>query len=94
MCLAVPGKILSVKDEGPLMREGKVDFGGVTRSINLAYVPEANQDDWVLVHAGFAINTIDEEEAHRTLEELQQLGAVGGGMITAEEADTPTGDDA
>jgi hydrogenase expression/formation protein HypC len=66
MCLAVPGRIASVDDTGPL-RTGRVDFGGVVKDVCLAYVPEASLGDYVLVHVGFAIGRVDEAEAQRTL---------------------------
>ncbi len=67
MCLAVPGKIISIDNEEDIMRNGKVDFGGVTRIINLAFVPDAGIDDYILVHAGFAIGKVNEEKALQTL---------------------------
>ena len=60
MCLAVPGKIISLSDTEPLMRTGRVSFGGIVKEVNLAYVPEAQIGDYVLVHVGFAISTLDE----------------------------------
>ena len=74
MCLAVPGKILSIESTDPLLRSGKVDFSGIVKQINLAYVPEANVGDYVIVHVGFAINTIDENEARQVFEYLRQMG--------------------
>ncbi len=74
MCLGVPGRIIEVQETG-LMRMGRVDFGGVTREVSLAYVPEAQVGDWVIVHVGFAISRLEEEEA---LETLQLLGEVFG----------------
>ena len=74
MCLAIPGKILDISDDDPLMRTGKVSFGGIVKDINLAYVPEANVDDYVIVHVGFALNVIDEEEAFRVFDYLKQIG--------------------
>jgi hydrogenase expression/formation protein HypC len=74
MCLAVPGKILSIEGSDPLLRSGKVDFSGIIKQINLAYVPEAQVGDYVLVHVGFAINTIDETEAQQVFEYLRQMG--------------------
>ena len=74
MCLAVPGKILSIEGSDPLLRSGKVDFSGIVKQINLAYVPEAQVGDYVLVHVGFAINTIDEGEARQVFEYLRQMG--------------------
>jgi hydrogenase expression/formation protein HypC len=74
MCLAVPGKILSIDGADPVFRCGKVNFGGIVKQINLAYVPEAKIGDYVLVHVGFAISTIDEEEAQQVFQYLQQIG--------------------
>lgn len=74
MCLAVPGKILSVEGTDPILRTGRVSFGGIVKQINLAYVPEAKVDDYVLVHVGFAISTIDEEEAKQVFDYLKQMG--------------------
>jgi hydrogenase expression/formation protein HypC len=87
MCLAIPGRIIEVEGESPLTRSGRVDFGGVVREANLAYVPEAQAGDWVLVHAGFALQAIDEEEARKTLEEMEKLAAVGGGYKPADGSD-------
>ena len=72
MCLAVPGKILEATDLG-ISRIAKVEFGGVTRRVNLDFVPEAQPGDFVLVHVGFAISRIEEEEARRTYEALREL---------------------
>jgi hydrogenase expression/formation protein HypC len=74
MCLAVPGKILSIVGTDPLFRMGRVSFGGIVKQINLAYVPEAKVEDYVLVHVGFAISTIDEEEARQVFDYLKQMG--------------------
>ena len=73
MCLAIPGNILSIIDDNPLTRSGKVNFGGVVKEVNLAYVPEADIDDYVIVHAGFAISTLDEEEANRVFDYLDEI---------------------
>lgn len=73
MCLAVPGKILSITGEDPIMRSGRVSFGGIVKEVNLAYVPEAKVDDYVIVHVGFAISKLDKQEAARTLEYLNNL---------------------
>ena len=73
MCLAVPGKILSIEGTDPLLRSAKVDFGGIAKQINLAYVPEAKVGDYVLVHVGFAISTIDEDEARQVFDYLRQM---------------------
>jgi hydrogenase expression/formation protein HypC len=74
MCLAVPGKILSIEGDDPLLRCGRVDFSGAVKQVNLAYVPEAKVGDYVLVHVGFAINMIDEEEANQVFQYLREIG--------------------
>lgn len=74
MCLAVPGQILSVSGDDPLCRTGRVDFGGVVKEINLAYVPDAGVGDHVLVHVGFAISVIDDEAAGRVFDLLREIG--------------------
>ena len=74
MCLAVPGKILSVAGDDPLGRVGRVSFGGVVKEVSLACVPEAKIGDYVIVHVGLAISTVDEEEANRTWEYFRQMG--------------------
>ncbi len=73
MCLAVPGKILSVAGEQEF-RTGAVNFGGISKQVSLAYVPEAKVGDYVIVHVGFAISIVDEDEAQRTFDYLRQMG--------------------
>ena len=73
MCLAVPGKILSISGGDELTRCGRIDFGGVVKETSLVYVPEARTGDYVLVHVGFALAVIDEAEAARVFELLQKL---------------------
>ena len=73
MCLAVPGKIESIEGDDPLLRVGRVNFGGVIKEINLAYVPEASVGNYVLVHVGFAISTVEEEEAQKIFDLLRQM---------------------
>ena len=75
MCLAIPGKVLEEFERGG-MRMAKVQFGGITREASLDYVPAAKAGDYVLVHVGFAISTVNAEDAERTyrlLEEMDQL---------------------
>ena len=72
MCLGIPGRIASVKDDEGLP-SGVVDFGGVRRDVCLAYVPEARVGDYVIVHVGFAISKVDEEEARRTYDALREM---------------------
>ena len=73
MCLAVPGKILTITGED-VLRSGSVSFGGIHKQVNLAYVPEAKVGDYVIVHVGFAISIVDENEAMQTFEYLKQMG--------------------
>ena len=73
MCLAVPGKIQAITIEDSISRTGKVNFGGIVKEVNLAFVPDADPGDYVLVHAGFAISTLDEREALKVLADLQSL---------------------
>ena len=86
MCLAIPGKVTSISGDDPLMRSGKVDFGGVLREVSLAYVPEVQVGDYVIVHVGFALSRVDEAEAKqvfeylREMEELSDLDQSRGGV--------------
>ncbi len=73
MCLAVPGKITGITGEDPLMRMGKIDFGGILKEASLAYVPEAQVGDYVIVHVGFAISRLDEDEANKVFEYLREM---------------------
>ena len=73
MCLGIPGRIAEIDTQG-LVRMGKVDFGGVAREVCLAYVPEAQVGNYVIVHAGFAISQLDETEARETIELMVESG--------------------
>jgi hydrogenase expression/formation protein HypC len=73
MCLGIPGKVIEIYDSGGL-KMGKVDFGGVVRETCLAYVPEIEIGDYTVIHVGFAISQLSEEEAQATLELLRELG--------------------
>jgi hydrogenase expression/formation protein HypC len=73
MCLAIPGELLDIKGDDPIFRSGRVSFGGTVREVNLAYTPEAEVGDYVLVHVGFAISIVDEEEAARIFSYLEQI---------------------
>lgn len=76
MCLGIPGKIIEIYETAGLQM-GKVDFGGAIREACLAYVPEAKIGDYTIVHVGFALNVIDEEEAKKTLDLLHEAGLLG-----------------
>jgi hydrogenase expression/formation protein HypC len=74
MCLGVPGKVIKILDESPAgMPMGKVDFAGIIKDVCLAYVPEVQVGDYVIVHVGFALNKIDEKEAEEVFEYLRQM---------------------
>ena len=96
MCLAIPGKVTSISGDDPLMRSGKVDFGGVLREVSLAYVPEVQVGDYVIVHVGFALSRVDEAEANqvfeylREMEELSDLQESRAGVSPAHPGISPT----
>ena len=77
MCLAIPGKLISVAEDQNGMRMGRANFGGIVKEVCLQYTPEAACGDYVLVHVGFALSKVDEEEARRTYEALESLNQLG-----------------
>jgi hydrogenase expression/formation protein HypC len=85
MCLAVPGRILGIEGADPVLRSGRVDFSGIVKTVNLSYVPDAQVGDYVLVHVGFAISTVDEIEAVRVFEYLRHMDE----LAELEQGDTP-----
>ena len=87
MCLAVPGKIIAISGTDPVTRMGKIDFGGISKEASLAYLPEAQAGDSVIVHAGFAIGRVDEEEANKVFEYLREIQD----LAALEDAGTETG---
>jgi hydrogenase expression/formation protein HypC len=77
MCLAIPGKVLEIQRDAEGVRMGKTNFGGIVKQVCLEYTPDVECGDYVLVHVGFALSKVDEEEAQRTykaLEAMKQLG--------------------
>lgn len=74
MCLAVPGKIISIEAADATFRNGRVDFAGIVKTVNLSYVPEAMLGDFVVVHVGFALSIVDEREAKQVFEYLREMG--------------------
>lgn len=76
MCLGIPGKIIELYERDGISM-GKVDFGGVIREACLAYVPEANIGDYTIIHVGFALHLISEDEAQETLALIREISAVG-----------------
>jgi hydrogenase expression/formation protein HypC len=92
MCLAVPGRILDTEERDG-MRTARVEFGGITRSVYLDFVPEAQVGDYVLVHVGFALSRLNAEEAQRTFQLLEELGMLEGeGLKSAGKGNTPEND--
>jgi hydrogenase expression/formation protein HypC len=83
MCLAIPGKILEIQEQGPL-RSARVQFGEIVRQVSLNFVPEAGLGDYVVVHVGFAISRIDADEAERTYKLLEEMGALEAELPPAE----------
>ncbi len=76
MCLALPGKIIALLNEtNPLERSARVDFSGIIKEISLAYLPEADLNDYVMVHAGMALSLLDQAEAAATLAIFAELAA-------------------
>ena len=73
MCLAIPGKVLEIEGDDPAFLRGKVDFGGIRKEISFAYTPDVKPGNYVLVHVGFALQILDEEEARRSLQTLDEL---------------------
>ena len=82
MCLAIPGKLIEISQDAHGVRMGKANFGGIVKAVCLEYTPEVSVGDYVLVHVGFALSKVDEEEAARTYKALEELGQLG-------ELDTP-----
>ena len=77
MCLAIPGKVLEIERDANGVQMGRTNFGGIVKQVCLEYTPEVQVGDYVLVHVGFALGKIDEEEAEKTLallREMEQLG--------------------
>lgn len=74
MCLAVPGKILSIQSGDSGLRMAQVSFGGIGKSVCLEWLPDAKVGDYVMVHVGFALSKIDEKDAEETLRLLHEMG--------------------
>lgn len=85
MCLAIPGKVEEISNDG-IIRMGRVNFGGVVKNVCLDYVPEVEVGDYTLVHVGFAISKIDEETAEQTLKDFRELGILQEELANEEEA--------
>ena len=74
MCLAVPGKVISIDQKDPELKMAKVDFAGIIKEISVQWLPEVKEGNYILAHVGMALNIIDEEDAHETLRLLKELG--------------------
>ena len=83
MCLAVPGKIIEITSDSAI-RMGKVDFGGIIREVCLEAVPEAILGNYVIVHAGFALNTLSEQEAMDSLEAFRELDEIENELLAGD----------
>jgi len=90
MCLGVPGKVVQVRRNDLGVHTGDVQFGGILKEVCLAFVPDVEPGDYVIVHAGFAISQVDETEAAATFEILKQMGE----LSELAEADPDSGGDA
>jgi hydrogenase expression/formation protein HypC len=77
MCLAIPGKVMSISGNDDLTRMGRINFGGIIKEASLAYVPEVVIGDYVIVHVGFALSKVDEAEAQKVFEYLKQMDELG-----------------
>lgn len=73
MCLAIPGKVIEIHRDESGVQMGKTNFGGIVKQVCLEYTPEVQVGDYVLVHVGFALNKVDEEEAQKTLQLLEEM---------------------
>jgi len=76
MCLAVPGKIVSINESNPDLRMAKVNFGGVSKDVCIQWLDDVSIGDYVLVHVGFALNKVDEKDAEETLRILREMGDI------------------
>ena len=85
MCLGVPGKVVQITRHDLGMQMGRVQFGGIQKEVCLSFLPDIKVGEYVIVHAGFAISQVDEEEAARTLEILKQMGDLA--ELSGEDAD-------
>jgi hydrogenase expression/formation protein HypC len=76
MCLAVPGKIISIDESNPELKMAKVNFSGVSKDVCIQWLDDVNIGDYVLVHVGFALNKVDEKDAEETLRILREMGDI------------------
>jgi hydrogenase expression/formation protein HypC len=74
MCLAVPGKVISIDESNPDLRMARVDFSGVVKEVCVQWLPEVTEGEYILAHVGMALNVVDEKDALETLELLKEMG--------------------
>lgn len=86
MCLAVPGKIISIDETNPELKMAKVNFGGVMKDICIQWLPDVKVGEYILAHVGFALNKIDEKDAEDTLKILQEMGDLNDSEFLSESA--------
>ncbi len=91
MCLGVPGKVVSIQENPIGMTMGRVSFAGIVKEVCLAYTPEAEVGDYVVVHVGFAISTIDQDEAVKVFEYLEEMGELAELDVPQPGAETSSG---
>ena len=91
MCLGVPGKITTIYENNGMIM-GKIDFGGVVRETCLDFVPEAVVGDYAVIHVGFAISLLSEEEALKTLDMLREIGQLGEELGLYDQKPSPSND--
>lgn len=77
MCLAVPGKVVSIDESNPELRMAKVNFGGVNKDICIQWLPDVQVGEYILAHVGFALNKVDEKDAEETIKILKEMGDIG-----------------
>ena len=77
MCLAIPGKVIDIHPDEKGVKMARANFGGIVKQVCLEYTPEVEVGDYVLVHVGFALSKVDEEEAERTYKLLEEMGQLG-----------------
>ena len=86
MCLAIPGRIISIDASDPLILLARVEFGQVVKEISLAYTPQAKIDDYVLVHVGFSISILDSVRAQQTLQDIETICILPSSLVSDEDA--------
>jgi hydrogenase expression/formation protein HypC len=91
MCLAVPGLITRIDGDDPMLRTARVNFGGIIKDVSLAYVPEAEIGQYVVVHVGFALSIVDEDEAKRVFEYLDAMNELAELELEPAGAGPPAG---